>query len=119
MWIDENFLYEYIGRRLKAQRKALKRTQANVAKATKLMRTSITNIESGKQKPPLHVLYLLCSELNLELRDIMPSNGHVIQETASVKKAGSGKIQMEVNGRKETVTPRTAETLRKYHNIKG
>lgn len=73
--IDENELYRRIGERLRAIRtdtKGAALTQDALAKRIGLERTSITNIEAGKQKLPIHVLYSLCAALGVDVAEVLP-----------------------------------------------
>ena len=72
MQIDEATLYRYIGRQLKQQRQRRNWTQQQLADAMDMLRTSIANIETGRQKTPLHILYRLCLVLNLEVSVLLP-----------------------------------------------
>lgn len=67
-------LYIELGKRIKALRNENKVTQAELAEALNLQRTSITNIEAGKQSAPLHVYYNICSYFNENLIDLVPAN---------------------------------------------
>lgn len=74
--INEAELYKQIGARLKAIRtgsSARQLTQERLAVIVGLERTSITNIEAGKQRVPLHIIYLLCSALGVEITEVLPS----------------------------------------------
>ncbi len=77
--IDDKRLYETLGVRLKQLRegqaggKRGRLTQGELAELVGLERTSITNIESGNQKVPLHVLFRICEQLNVSVTDLLPS----------------------------------------------
>lgn len=47
-------------------------TQVAFAKAVGLSRTSITNIESGRQPVSLHTLYSMADILGVEVSDLLP-----------------------------------------------
>lgn len=70
-------LYKIIGKRLKQRREEAEMTQGELAEAIGLLRTSIANIEAGRQKAPVHVLYLLCNELGIELASVIPTSAEV------------------------------------------
>ena len=70
----ENTLYKTIGGKIQKQRVKLDLTQEELAKKATMNRTSITNIENGIQKAPLHVLYQLASILNLSIFDLLPES---------------------------------------------
>lgn len=82
MSIDDSLLYGIIGERLKQRRLEAKVTQEQLAKAAGVLRTSVTNIEAGRQKPPLHLLYRMCVALDVEVSSIVPSNEEVAGQVA-------------------------------------
>jgi len=47
-------------------------TQERLAELVSLTRTSITNIEKGRQKLPINTLYVLANALGAEARDLLP-----------------------------------------------
>jgi len=66
--MDETGLYETLGRSVAARRKAIGKTQAEIAAQLTLSRASLANIERGNQKVLLHQIYHIAKAL--ELRDI-------------------------------------------------
>lgn len=64
-------LYASIGRRILAARLAMNLTQADLSRSIGLTRSSVANIERGRQHPPLHVLLLIATELKLSLSDLL------------------------------------------------
>jgi transcriptional regulator with XRE-family HTH domain len=81
--IDDKLLYEMLGARLKQLRegqaggKRGRLTQGELADLVGLERTSITNIENGNQKVPLHVLFRICEQLGANPAELLPSIGDV------------------------------------------
>ena len=72
--INENEIYKIVGENLASARKScLKITQSDMAERLSLTRTSISNIERGKQKAPLSLIYMYCLEVNKEITDILPN----------------------------------------------
>lgn len=65
-------LYKHMGDLIRAKREERGLSQAELASLIAMNRVSIINIESGKQRPPLHVLWLIAFELGFELRDFVP-----------------------------------------------
>ena len=63
--IDSERLYQELGIRIEKKRKELGLSQAQLAQKIGKERTSISNIESGKQHAPLHTLYELSLILSL------------------------------------------------------
>jgi len=72
--LNEDELYKIVGENLASARKSLlKITQLDMAERLNLTRTSISNIERGKQKAPLSLIYMYCLEVNKEITDILPN----------------------------------------------
>src|SRR5947208_7866674 len=69
-----NWIYHEVGRRLRKAREAARLTQDALAKRVGLCRTSITNIECGRQHIPLHTLYLLASAVGATATQLLPES---------------------------------------------
>jgi transcriptional regulator with XRE-family HTH domain len=80
MTIDQTALYRHIGAAIRRQREARGMTQAQLAEAVELLRTSIVNLEAGRQRAPLHTLYPICAALGIEIADLLPSVHAVLSE---------------------------------------
>ncbi len=61
--VDE--LYEAIGDRIKAERTQAKITQTDLGKRIGLTRSSIANIEAGRQRVMLHWVFQIAEELGI------------------------------------------------------
>lgn len=65
-------LYAIIGTRVRVAREAVELSQEQLAAAVGLTRTSITNLEMGRQQTPLHTLYEIANAINVPLKDLLP-----------------------------------------------
>lgn len=88
--IDELRLYKTMGQNIRELRLARQGsngalTQAELAKSVGLERTSITNLEKGSQKVPLHVLYAVCRALNVDVVDVLPPLSEVVRRESSTQ----------------------------------
>jgi len=63
-----------VGRRIRATRKAAKLTQEELAERVNLTRTSVTNIEKGRQKLLLHTLVDLAVAMKVPVIQLMPAD---------------------------------------------
>jgi transcriptional regulator with XRE-family HTH domain len=70
--IDEDFLYKYIGKKIKHIRDNANLTQEELAKAINVSRASIANYESGNQSIYISDLYKIAAHLNMEIIDFLP-----------------------------------------------
>jgi transcriptional regulator with XRE-family HTH domain len=64
-------LYFELGREVRWHRKRNRMKQQALADAVGLSRTSIANIESGRQHTTLHMLMRLCEKLNVSAGDLL------------------------------------------------
>jgi transcriptional regulator with XRE-family HTH domain len=71
---SENLLYKIVGENIRAKRESRNFSQADLAEKIGMLRTSVTNIERGRQRPPLHILYKICQLLNVEVKEILPNH---------------------------------------------
>ena len=111
--IDEQRLYCVLGDRLRTLREASighsrRLTQADLAKLVGLERTSITNIEKGNQKVPLHVLYRMCDVFGVSTNDVLPA-------VADVRPSATEALfeNVEFSGKQFEVPPMAASFLSK------
>jgi DNA-binding XRE family transcriptional regulator len=74
MVIEKNDLYRVIGEQIKAKRRENFLKQENLAAKVELTRSSIAQIEAGKQAPSIFLLYQLCDALKISVFDILPKD---------------------------------------------
>ncbi|SRR6266498_3987843 len=65
-------LYKQIGYRIRQARKAAGLTQEKLAEQVSLTRTSVTNIEKGRQRLLVHTLAEIARELDVPLAKLLP-----------------------------------------------
>src|SRR5271169_4349163 len=65
--------YQQLGAQIRKFRKHQKLSQDVLAKLVGLARTSLTNIERGRQHPPLHTLSEIVAHLKVDISDLLPS----------------------------------------------
>jgi transcriptional regulator with XRE-family HTH domain len=70
--LSDEQIYLIIGRKIKETRTRLGISQTELAKRINMVRTSLTNIESGEQKPPIHVLYKIAGVLKIPITALLP-----------------------------------------------
>lgn len=78
--LDEGRLKSAVGERIKQLRTQAGLSQEDLADKLGLLRTSITNIETGKQKLTLASLYSLSATFNLTFDEILPPVEGFIQK---------------------------------------
>lgn len=72
--------YRELGRIISQKRKGTHLNQAALGAKVGLSRTSITNIECGRQQVALHMLYELANALGIEPQDLLPAKKFVQRE---------------------------------------
>ena len=70
--LDEKAIYAHIGKRIREERKALGFEQKDLAQEVDLARTSIVNIEAGRQAVSIHVLYKIARALGVSVMALLP-----------------------------------------------
>lgn len=70
---DLDAIYKGVGQRVRKAREAKRLTQARLAEMVSLSRTSITNIELGRQKLLVHTLWDIAEALGVDVRQILPT----------------------------------------------
>jgi transcriptional regulator with XRE-family HTH domain len=80
--------YEEIGRRIKKARETQGLSQAALARMVKMARTSISNIEAGRQGMAVDTLYNLADALEIEAADLLPkrANRHASTDTSAIER---------------------------------
>ena len=70
-------LYFAVGRNIRTARLACGMTQAELALQVSVKRTSIVNIEHGRQRLPLALLYDIADVLSMQAAQLLPRNEDV------------------------------------------
>jgi transcriptional regulator with XRE-family HTH domain len=108
MDIDTELIYQYIGGQLRRRRSELGLTQAQIAQRIGVERTSISNIEAGRQKLPIHALYQLCHLFDVEVNQILPP-------LAAVTVPEENSEGVAVDGFEGKIPPKAASLVRELH----
>ena len=70
-------LYRAVGEAIRSARLAQDMTQEQLAKAVGFLRTSVVNIEAGRQRVPLATLYDIADALGVQAAALLPRNEDV------------------------------------------
>jgi transcriptional regulator with XRE-family HTH domain len=70
---SDQLFYRQFGRILAEARNKKKLSQEVLARELGLSRTSVTNIEKGRQPVQLHTLYHISQLLSVDLKDLLPA----------------------------------------------
>ena len=72
MPVDADRLYHALGARIRDLRSERGESQGDLASALDLSRTSVVNIEAGRQRPPLLTLYLIARHYRVDVPALLP-----------------------------------------------
>lgn len=72
MALNEDILYQIVGERIRSVRGEQGISQAELADKLGVSRASIVNIEAGRQRPPLHLLWKIADALDTEVVLLVP-----------------------------------------------
>ncbi|MBI3805327.1 MAG: helix-turn-helix transcriptional regulator [Nitrospirae bacterium] len=81
-----DYFYREFGRILRQRRKAAGFTQDEVSARVGLSRTSITNIEQGRQHISLHMLYELADAIGSTPGELLPDRLSLVQQSSELEK---------------------------------
>ncbi|MEU6765236.1 helix-turn-helix transcriptional regulator [Streptomyces sp. NPDC046853] len=69
--------YVAVGDRVRGARIASRLTQSDLAARLGLVRSSIANIEAGRQRVPLHTFVAIAAALKVEVAELIPDGSEV------------------------------------------
>jgi transcriptional regulator with XRE-family HTH domain len=91
--VDRLLLYRLVGDRIQRARFENRKSQRVLAEELGMSRTSMVNIEKGRQHTSLHVLWQIAERLNVEAasllptrRDYLASNRPVVLDRMTIEK---------------------------------
>ena len=73
--MDKRSVYADLGDRIRKMREGRGLTQEALASLISLSRTSITNIEKGRQSVPLHKIIEIAEALRVDASNLLPQSG--------------------------------------------
>lgn len=96
--ITENAINRQISaniRRLRTEHPVTRRkvTQSELSQQIGITRATLTNIEVGNQRPPIHIIYRICDYFSVELSEVLPSVDSLIGSEFSMKISVGGESQ--------------------------
>lgn len=70
--MDESEIYSRLGKLVRQHRKRLAMNQETLGELIGLSRASVANVETGRQRIPLHHLYRLARALKVDAQTLLP-----------------------------------------------
>jgi transcriptional regulator with XRE-family HTH domain len=71
--MNHDAIYKIVGDRIRARRKTLGMTQAQLAQRLEISRASLANIETGRQSVLVHNLYSIAHAIDLAPESLLPA----------------------------------------------
>lgn len=98
-------LYSAVGKKIRSHRTDKGFSQEQIAEAVHLTRTSIVNIEKGRQRTPLHLLFAIARFLHIEPTSLIPTMEEIEAEMpkSSLK---------EILANRDDLDPKEIESLK-------
>ncbi len=97
---DFDEIYRGVGRKIRQTRENQRLSQDSLAQRLGISRTSMVNIEAGRQRAPLHVLWQIAELLETKLILLIPSPEELLapQNLAVLDKEMMKQIEEVANG---------------------
>ena len=106
---NRELLYREFGILLATERKRKRLSQAQLAKLVNLSRTSITNIECGRQPIQLHQLYFFASILRIDAHNLLPKESAMVPEPSITVETKEARYLAEAMKLLKAAKPATGE----------
>lgn len=90
-------VYQLIGLKIRETRRKLGISQDELAKKSSLERPSIVLIESGRQRLPIDRLCIIALALNIEPKDLLPTNSELYPDKISKEDENINVIVPEID----------------------
>lgn len=82
--LQQTEFYRQLGESIRKFRKKRHLSQDALARLVGLTRTSLTNIENGRQHPPLHTLTEIVEQLRVEFSELLPQT-HINRSPVNIE----------------------------------
>lgn len=106
--MKEELLYQLIGEKIRTARRRVRPelSQAGLAKKLNRSRASVVNIELGKQRAPVHVLWQIAEALKTELALLLPKADEFSERSEPIKLDAKTIAQIESAAQGDAATQR-------------
>jgi transcriptional regulator with XRE-family HTH domain len=84
---EQKAFYEALGANIRKRRTELKLSQDALARSVGLTRTSLTNIENGRQHPPLFTFCEILDQMKIDASALLPRRSATRETNANAVKA--------------------------------
>lgn len=116
---EHDRLYRLIGDRIRQAREAIGMTQTALAAKLDLSRVSIVNIERGRQRAPVHVLWQIGEQLGTEPAALIPRQHEYLEAGDGVHLDADTVAQIETAAKGDPATNRKLTEFIKMAKASG
>ncbi len=78
--MNPEILYKLLGKKIRDKREKSGLSQSKLAGKLKMSRVSVVNIEAGRQRPPLHLIWKIAEIFETELSLLLPSQSDFLEQ---------------------------------------
>lgn len=107
---EKKRLYQNLGAQIRDYRQDTSLSQEKLGEKVGLSRSSIVNIEKGRQRPPLHTLWGIAEALDASLEDLIPTEEEV-RSPEEVDPDLRGRIAEQMDGEDAEAVRRIADFI--------
>lgn len=95
---ERDALYGEIASRLREAREEKDWSQERLSRSVSVSRTSIVNIEAGRQRPPLHVIWEIAEALGKEPIELIPRKDDLLAPPDLIGQALAKEVKKAARG---------------------
>src|SRR5260370_23298936 len=102
---DFDEVYRVLGRKVRQMREVQRLSQDQLAKRLGISRASVVNIEAGRQRAPLHLLWQIAELLGTDLTQLIPRSEELLAPANQIRldKEMMKQIEEAANGDPGTI----------------
>lgn len=101
--VTDSDFYIIVGNKIKLARKEKGIDQESFAKCINLTRTSVINIEKGRQRPSIYQIWLMAQYLNVSITDLIPPLDLKVQIDDWTEKVKNNTLVSDENSEKQLI----------------
>ncbi|HEX2859227.1 MAG TPA: helix-turn-helix transcriptional regulator [Alphaproteobacteria bacterium] len=111
--VQNDIIYRGFGNLIQELRKKIGYSQTQLGERIGLSRTSVTNIEGGRQHVALHQIYQLAEALEVTPDSLLPAKANFLPENEELKRLADPQVASWLSKIVETKEPQPNDPTRK------
>lgn len=110
--VHHEYIYQGFGNLVQELRKKMGYSQTQLGERIGLSRTSVTNIEGGRQHIALHQIYQLAEALQVSAASLLPVKANFLPENEELKRLAEPEVASWLSRIVEAKEPQPNDTTR-------